>query len=267
MPRNFYAPLEFGPQSRFAALACGVCLIVEIGLTAWPKGWVGLVHLTPVVLAFFLWSGWLVAGVGAFSLLMWQFFSPVIWIPPPATVLMIVSVSGLLQGRQHRKEIRQKDAQYQGAHRERLEWRAFFDKSLAAILTADGDGRIIIANAAAHSLLGFEPGALVGQGIASCLPAMAAAPKNGRAESAGPQDYRMPGAASERRDISGRCLVFGRQDGDGDPAGRRGRGCIGAPAGARALGSALRDVDLADCHEGRLARDTQSVRRRCRDPQ
>jgi PAS domain S-box-containing protein len=47
--------------------------------------------------------------------------------------------------------------------------------SLAAILTADGEGRIVLANPAAQKLFGFGNLSLRGQPLVSCLPALATA--------------------------------------------------------------------------------------------
>ncbi|HYM05919.1 MAG TPA: ATP-binding protein [Terriglobales bacterium] len=90
-------------------------------------------------------------------------------------VLLIVSVVGLVQTHQLRQELQRQETQQQTEQREQREWRMFFEHSPAAILTADGEGKIVMANPAAHKLLGFEDRPLTGEGIGPCLPALATA--------------------------------------------------------------------------------------------
>jgi two-component system, LuxR family, sensor kinase FixL len=75
------------------------------------------------------------------------------------------------------------------------EWRSFFDNSPAAMLTADGEGRIIMGNAAAQKLLGFEDQSLRGKALAPCLPALATAL---RIERAKPLSHTLTGCKSWR---------------------------------------------------------------------
>jgi signal transduction histidine kinase len=75
------------------------------------------------------------------------------------------------------------------------EWRSFFDNSPAAMLTADGEGRIIMGNAAAQKLLGCEDQPLSGKALAPCLPALATAL---RIERAKPLSHTLTGCKSWR---------------------------------------------------------------------
>src|SRR5579863_5286085 len=104
---------RFRRENLLAVLASAVCLITVISLTEWPRSWLGVGCLVPVILAGFLLDTWELAGAGALALLLPKFFGSVIWIPPAATILMIVSLAGLVQARQSRKIIRQKEMQYQ----------------------------------------------------------------------------------------------------------------------------------------------------------
>jgi two-component system, LuxR family, sensor kinase FixL len=54
--------------------------------------------------------------------------------------------------------------------------KVLIESSPAAVLTVDSAGRILMANQAAHSLLGFEPETLPGQSIKTFLPPLANVP-------------------------------------------------------------------------------------------
>jgi len=55
--------------------------------------------------------------------------------------------------------------------------RALVESSPAAILTLDGEGKVLLANAAAHRMLGFQEGALLGRSIEPFLPVLTAVPR------------------------------------------------------------------------------------------
>jgi two-component system sensor kinase FixL len=59
-----------------------------------------------------------------------------------------------------------------------LQLQSFVEGSPAAMLTLDGFGRIVLANEAAHELLGCETGALPGKAIADYLPTIATLRQN-----------------------------------------------------------------------------------------
>jgi two-component system, LuxR family, sensor kinase FixL len=54
--------------------------------------------------------------------------------------------------------------------------KALIESSPAAILTVDSAGKILMANQAAHSLLGFEPETLSGESVKTFLPPLASVP-------------------------------------------------------------------------------------------
>ena len=74
----------------------------------------------------------------------------------------------------------------------------FFDNSPAGMLTADGEGRIIMGNAAAQKLLGFEDHPLRGKALVSSLPTLATALTIERGETAFPYAHRVQKLASEQ---------------------------------------------------------------------
>jgi two-component system sensor kinase FixL len=166
--------LDFS-SNHYAVLAASTSLVLVIALVQWPHGWLGLLYLIPVVLASRVLSGWYLAAAGALSLVLAQAFAYHPSIPQPAMVLLIVSVFGLAVQAEHSYRERRYRDQFHAARKQQQEWRTFFQNSPAAVLTVDGDGRILMANPAAHVLLGFEGRPLIGQALGSCLPALASA--------------------------------------------------------------------------------------------
>jgi len=98
------------------------------------------------------------------------------WMPRPFTVWVTIALTQLVR---LEVDIREKAQRLGFALRslrhDQREWRVFFDNSPAALLTTDGEGRIIMGNPAARQLLGFEDRPFRGQGIAQSLAALGAA--------------------------------------------------------------------------------------------
>jgi two-component system, LuxR family, sensor kinase FixL len=160
------------PQhNRLAILAIGAVLLLLIALVDSPNGWLEFLCLLPLVLAAGLLGAWYLAAAGTLGLVLSEVFNWIPWIPPPATVLFVVSVLLLLQVQSLRDSLRRKEAQL---HKQE-EWHTFFENSPAAILTADGEGRIVLANPAAQKLFGFGNLPLRGQPLVSSFPALATA--------------------------------------------------------------------------------------------
>jgi len=137
---------------RFATLATGAILLIIIALVDSANGWLEFLCLLPLVLVAGLLDAWYLAAAGTLGLVLSGVFSSVPWIPPPTTVLFIVSVLLLVQVQKLRDNLQRKEAQL----REQDEWRAFFENSPTAILTSDGEGRVVLANPAAQNLFGFR---------------------------------------------------------------------------------------------------------------
>jgi signal transduction histidine kinase len=183
--------LSHSRQTQVADLAIGGMFLIIIALAEHPKGWLAAICLIPLVVAVTFLENWYVAAAGILSLAVSEIFSSVSWFPRPTTVLFIIAVLCLVQMQQLRGDLRRRKAQL----REEREWRAFFDNSPAAMLTADGEGRIITGNAAAQKLLGFEDEPLRGIALASCLPALATSL---RIERAKPLSHTLTGCKSWR---------------------------------------------------------------------
>jgi two-component system, LuxR family, sensor kinase FixL len=178
-------------RNQVVDLAIGAIFLLIIALVEHPKGWLTAICLIPLVVTVTFLEDWYLAGASILALAASATFRSVPWFPPPTTVLFIISVLSLVQLQQLRGDPRRRKAQF----REEREWRAFFDNSPAAMLTADEEGRIIMGNAAAQKLLGFEDEPLRGKGLASCLPALATAL---RIERAKPLSHTLTGCKSWR---------------------------------------------------------------------
>jgi len=178
-------------QNRATVLAIDSSFLIIIALVEHPKGWLTAICLIPLVVAVTFLEDWYVAGACVLALAVSEILHSVPWFPPPPTVLFIISVLCLVQ-MQHVRGDRRREEESVQAERE---WRSFFDNSPAAMLTADGEGRIITGNPAAQKLLGFEDRPLRGIALASCLPALATVL---RIERAKPLSHTLTGCKSWR---------------------------------------------------------------------
>jgi two-component system sensor kinase FixL len=158
-------------HSRLATLAIGTIFLIIIAVVDSPHGWREFLCLLPLVLVAGLLDAWSLAAAGALGVVLSEIFSSLPWIPSPTTVLFIISVLLLVQVQNLRANLRRKETQL----RAQEEWHTFFENSPAAILTADGEGRIVLANPAAQKLFGFGNLPLRGQPLVLRLPALATA--------------------------------------------------------------------------------------------
>ena len=98
------------------------------------------------------------------------------WIPGPLTIWLAVAAVLMVRVELKLRERLFRKGEVLLAERdEQEEWRAFFDSSPAALVTADGEGRIVMANPAARKLLGYEFQPISGIGIAQSMAALGAA--------------------------------------------------------------------------------------------
>jgi two-component system, LuxR family, sensor kinase FixL len=160
-------------ESRLIVLATGSILLILVGLVERPDGWRTSLCLAPLVAAACLLNGAYVAAASALVLILPEVFRSVSWVPHPTTVLFVVAVVGLIRIQQLGEDFRRLRVRLRSD--EDGEWRTFFENSPAAILTADGEGRIVMANAAARKLLGFDEQPSAERSLGICIPALAAA--------------------------------------------------------------------------------------------
>lgn len=168
-------------QNWLRVLATTITVLMLSLLLGWPQGWIGSASLVPfVVAAWFLNPLPLGITVAALALAFavashWLPMKPE-WIPQPVTVWFTIAVIRLVRVELTlREDLFRTEGELQAERSEQQEWRAFFENSPAAILTADGEGRIVMGNPAARKLLGCEDRPLRGLGLAPSLAALGAA--------------------------------------------------------------------------------------------
>lgn len=165
-------------KSRTGVLAANTALIAVIALLDWKTDTnlsLGFIYVFPMLIAgYFLTRGkaFLLAVVCA---LLRETFAPGAW-QEEAFVRLVQAgfayyglalfVGELVRARQQALEqsVLRQEAEEQ--------LRVLIESSPAAIFTLDAEGRVLLANQAAHRLLGCDPGSLAGQRVEAYLPVL-----------------------------------------------------------------------------------------------
>jgi two-component system sensor kinase FixL len=180
----------FSNGSRSAALARAGLLITVIALVDWrveSNISLGFLYLFPMLLVGASLPRWQIAMAAATCSVLVEWFDPFPFGIPEGVPRMILAFAAFLgaglfvfeltKNRQnalsHIQQI-EKEAELRRDAEEQL--KVLIESSPAAILTLDGEGRVLLANEAAHGLLGFETGSLPGEHIGAYLPALASVP-------------------------------------------------------------------------------------------
>jgi PAS domain S-box-containing protein len=190
-PQELFFGLRHG--SRRAVLLRAGALIAAIALIDWRFDVdisFGFLYLFPMLMVGGRLTRWQIAGVAALCTALSEAFDPFPWtfaLGVPRVILTFSAFFGAglyvfestrnrrLTGR-HVEEL-EREAELRREADEQL--RFLIESSPAAIFTLDGSGRVLLANEAAHTLFGIEPGKLEGQTITRYLPALAAVPLTG----------------------------------------------------------------------------------------
>lgn len=147
----------------------------------------GFLYLFPMLIVGSCLPPWQIAVVGAVCTMLAEVFDPFPWEPAagiPRDIFMLAAYFGTglfayesARNRrltsQHVREVEQ-EAELRRDAEQQL--KALIQSSPAAIVTVDSGGRILMANQAAHRLLGFEPETLPGESIRDSLPSLAGVP-------------------------------------------------------------------------------------------
>jgi PAS domain S-box-containing protein len=147
----------------------------------------GFLYLFPMLIVGSCLPRWQLALLGGLCTFLAERFAPFPWEPAagvPRDIFMLAAYFGTAlfasesaRNRrltsQHVREVEQ-EAELRRDAEQQLE--ALIESSPAAILTVDSAGRILMANQAAHRLLGFELETLSGESIKNFLPPLAAVP-------------------------------------------------------------------------------------------
>jgi len=147
----------------------------------------GFLYLFPILIVGSCLPRWQLAVWGGLCTFLAERFSPFTWDPTagvPRDIFMLAAYfgTGLFAyesarnrrlAEQHVREVEQEAVLRRDAEQQ-LE--ALIESSPAAILTVDSAGEIVMANQAAHRLLGFEREVLRGESIKDFLPPLAGVP-------------------------------------------------------------------------------------------
>jgi len=176
--------------SRIKLLFLATTLIFIVALIDWRVDLnvsFGFLYLFPMLIVGSCLPRWQVAVVGGMCTVLAEIFAPFRWeagAGVPRDIFMFASFigTGLFSHEsarnrhlteQHVREVEQ-EAELRRDAEQQLQ--ALIESSPAAILTVDSAGKILMANQAAHRLLGFEPETLPGEFIKDFLPPLGRVP-------------------------------------------------------------------------------------------
>jgi two-component system, LuxR family, sensor kinase FixL len=176
--------------NRRIVLLRAACIIAVISLIDWRvdvNASFGFLYLFPILLVGSVLRPWQIALAAAACTLLAEVFDPFPWTPgsgAPRDILMFSAFLGMgmfvfesTRSRQQALEHLHAIAAESQARLEAEEQiKALIESSPAAIFTLDAAGFVLVANEAAHRLLGFPLEALQGKSIHAHLPALASIP-------------------------------------------------------------------------------------------
>jgi len=175
------AILQWRPRNVLLAAAA---LITVIAITDWKivfEATLGFLYMFPLVLLGTIWGWWQLLLAAAFCTFLSDRLDPFpmdMQIPRDILIYTTLATSGLLSRAVSRGYRREMDSLARAnaemvARRAAEEQLAFvIESSPAAIVTTTADGEIVMANPAAHRLLGVPEGSLSGRGIRRYVPAL-----------------------------------------------------------------------------------------------
>ena len=173
--------LQWRPRS---VLALASVLIALIALADWKveiNATLGFLYLFPLVLLGTVLNWWQLILAALFCTFLSDRLDPFpmdMEVPRDILIFLTVAITGLLSrdvARGYRREMQEVAARRSAE--EQLEF--LIESSPAAILTMTGAGEILLANPAAHRLLGVPAGGLAGKRISRYIPALGAVPSIG----------------------------------------------------------------------------------------
>lgn len=193
MDRNWIRDIlvfRFLQLNRRAALIFAGVLITVIALVDWRFDVnisFGFLYLFPMLLVGGCLTRWQIAAVGGLCTGLTEAFDPFPWATNVGIPRLILTFAAFLGAglysfaaarsrqlaSQHLEDIRE-EMELRRQTEEQLEF--VISSSPATIFTLDSYGRVLLANDAAHRLLGLENGKLQGQAISRFFPALATVP-------------------------------------------------------------------------------------------
>ncbi len=134
----------------------------------------GFLYLLPMLLAGTALSRWQIGCIAAVCTALTEAFDSFVWFPLQAGIPRDVLIFAAFLGAGLFVYELVRSRELARAAEEQLEF--LVESSPAAILVMDSDGRILLANDAAHRLLAIPPGSLAGRGICNYLPSLTKVP-------------------------------------------------------------------------------------------
>ncbi|HLJ46984.1 MAG TPA: ATP-binding protein [Bryobacteraceae bacterium] len=147
----------------------------------------GFLYLFPMLLVGSAVSRWPIFAVAALCTFLTESFDTFKWSAEtgiPRDILIFAAFAGMglfvLEATRSRHaallHVNQIESEVQARRDAEEQLKILVESSPAAIFTANSEGRILLANDAAHRLLGLEPGALPGKSIGTYLPSLVTVP-------------------------------------------------------------------------------------------
>lgn len=186
--------LRFLQGSRKAVLVRAGVIIAAIALVDWHYDVAisfGFLYLFPMLMVGAHLTPMQIAGVAGICTGLSEAFDPFPWnvqLGMPRLILTFAAFFGagiyVFQSARNRRLANQhlEEIETEAALRRDAEeqLRILIESSPATIFTLDADRKVLVANEAAHRLLGIDPGKLEGEAIARYLPALARVPLTGK---------------------------------------------------------------------------------------
>jgi len=180
----------FQRLSRTKLLLVAATMILTVALIDWRVELnvsFGFLYLFPMLIAGSCLPRWQLALLGALCTFLAERFAPFGWDSTagvPRDIFMFTSYFGTAlfayeSARNRRlteRHVREVEQEAELRRDAEQQLQALIESSPAAILTVDSAGKILMANQAAHRLLGFEHGTLPGELIKDFLPPLARVP-------------------------------------------------------------------------------------------
>ncbi len=181
---------SFPARNRKASLGLAALLIAVIAFLDWQielNVSLGVLYLFPMLIVGGCLTGWQIALIAAFCVLLNEQLDPFPWTTEsgiPRILLTFIAYFGTglfvsevarsrRQAMQHLRRIEQEsDLRRQTEEQMRI----LIESSPAAILTVDSDGSVLLANSAAYQLLDLASGTLPGRHVGEFLPELAHVP-------------------------------------------------------------------------------------------
>lgn len=147
----------------------------------------GFLYLFPMLLVGSVLRRWQIAMVAALCTFLTEMFDSFEWFPEagiPRDILIFAAFFGmglfvyeLVRSRQTTMQhVQQMESEIQARRDAEEQLKILVESSPAAILTANSEGCVLLANDAAHRMLAVPPGTLPGQSIREYLPALVNVP-------------------------------------------------------------------------------------------